>query len=253
MCVLFSYGVEVVVCSLSSLPSSHPPVSPDVFSLLFFAFFVYFIHCSQLWIYNVCIVVVALVCTVQSLKFPLLRSSTCRPNSTCRAIAPSAAPGGEPVGAGGEVVVQVMVSRLRNEDKSDDTSDTEYPSMVDGDTAGDILLLWPLLHQIRCSTSALHCSGGLASHQDTDPITMKNDFAPEHHFTITHQAHIAPVILVNQIYCSAIFQRKEAPHNVDLWPLTNGVSPEKRRCPGWWWWWWWCSAAAAGWCFIISP
>ena len=48
MCVLFSYGVEVVVCSLSSLPSSHPPVSPDVFSLLFFAFFVYFIHCSQL-------------------------------------------------------------------------------------------------------------------------------------------------------------------------------------------------------------
>ena len=100
--------------------------------------------------------------------------------------------------------------QAEDEDKSDE-SDTEYPSMVDGDTAGDILLLWPLLHQIRCSTS-----GRLANHQDTDPITMKNDFAPEHHFTKTHQAHIALVILVNQIYCSAIFPREEAAHHVDL-------------------------------------
>ena len=64
-------------------------------------------------------------------------------------------------------------------------------------TPSDILLLWPLLHQIRCSTSER-----LASHQDTDPITMKSDFAPEHHFTITQQAHLAPAILAYQSYCS---------------------------------------------------
>ena len=82
-------------------------------------------------------------------------------------------------------------------------------------TPSDILLLWPLLHQIRCSTSER-----LASHQDTDPITMKNDFAPEHNFIITHQAHLAPAILAYQSYCSwsctAIFSREEAPHHFDI-------------------------------------
>ena len=71
-------------------------------------------------------------------------------------------------------------------------------------TPSDILLLWPLLHQIRCNTSER-----LASHQDTDPITMKNDFAPEHNFIITHQAHLAPAILAYQSYfswsCTATF------------------------------------------------
>ena len=49
-----------------------------------------------------------------------------------------------------------------------------------------LVTYWPrglMLDQIRCTTTTT--SERMASHQDTDPITMKNDFAPEHHFTIT--------------------------------------------------------------------